>query len=66
MAKAFTMQVIIDRGNIDSPISVKTILLVTYAIRMIISEETIARGMLLLGFVASSPVVAIMSNPMNA
>lgn len=31
-----------------------------------INEETIARGMLLFGFVASSPVVAIISKPMNA
>jgi len=52
--------------TIYAPISVSTMLLVTYAMRMMISDETMARGMLFFGFVASSPVVAIMSKPMKA
>lgn len=51
---------------INVPINVNIILLVTYAMSMMSNDDTIARGMLLFGFVASSPVVAIMSNPMKA
>jgi len=39
---------------------------VTYAIRMMTRELTIAIGMDFFGFVASSPVVAIISKPMKA
>lgn len=49
-----------------SPISVSTMLLVTYATRIMINDETMASGILFFGFVASSPVVAIMSKPMKA
>jgi hypothetical protein len=41
-------------------------LLLTYAISTMIKEPTIALGMLFCGLWASSPVVAMMSNPMNA
>lgn len=49
-----------------SPINVNIIELVTYAMRIMIKLETIANGMDFLGFVASSPVVAMISNPMKA
>lgn len=48
------------------PIKVKIIELVTYAVRIIPKLVMIARGMDFLGLLASSPVVAIISNPMNA
>lgn len=40
--------------------------LVTYAVRMIPKLVMMANGMDFFGFVASSPVVAMMSKPMNA
>lgn len=49
-----------------SPMSVNIIELVTYAIRIITKLETIAKGIDFFGVAASSPVVAIMSKPMNA
>lgn len=48
------------------PINVNIMELVTYAIKIIAKLETIANGIDFFGFVASSPVVAIISKPMNA
>lgn len=38
----------------------------TYAVRQMTSEAVIAYGMDVLGFLASSPVVAMISKPMKA
>lgn len=38
----------------------------TYAVRQVMREAVIAYGMDVFGLLASSPVVAIMSNPMKA
>lgn len=42
------------------------VLTVTYAVRQMTRDAVIAYGMDVLGFLASSPVVAMMSKPMKA
>lgn len=53
-------------GIYSIPVNVRMKLLVTYTNSTMSSEPTMALGMLFCGLCASSPVVAMMSNPMNA